>query len=336
SRDRLRKVSPIQSRRGAEEYERQLRHDVLMGRYGIAKEVPTFKEWWHGRYWVEWVIGRKNKPSMVEQKKSIYKNHLGPAFGKMRFDEIKVGEVARFRASLIKKGLNDKTVNNILTVLSKPLRYAVDVDVLVKAPKVGLMKTEPVEIDAWEFAEYKRILDAAKGMDKSYYAAVCLAGETGLRIGEICALRWRVDVDMIAKTIIVNQQMRQGIVGTPKGRTRRTIPMTATLYERPPALGNETVREGYVIRNIAGRAKSDERKLKYLSNRICREAELPERGWHTLRHTFGTHAALFGVNPWRLMSWLGHKHIEETMRYVHVADSHRRELPREILAAAEG
>ncbi len=92
------------------------------------------------------------------------------------------------------------------------------------------------------------------------------AGEAGLRIDEICALRWRVDVDMIARTIIVNQ----------------------------------------------GDAARDR------------------------RHAEGTHAALFGVNPWRLMTWLGPKRIDETMRYVHVADSHRRELPREILAAAEG
>jgi hypothetical protein len=40
---------------------------------------------------------------------------------------------------------------------------------------------------------------------------VCLAGESGLRVGEIKALRWREDVDMVAKTITVNQQMRRGI-----------------------------------------------------------------------------------------------------------------------------
>jgi hypothetical protein len=45
------------------------------------------------------------------------------------------------------------------------------------------------------------------------------------------------------------------------------------------------------------------------------------------RHTFGTHAALFGVNPWRLQSWMGHKRIDETMLYVHVAENHRRDLP---------
>lgn len=70
--------------------------------------------------------------------------------------------------------------------------------------------------------------------------------------------------------------------------------------------------------------------------RICRRAGLPVRLFHTLRHTFGTHAAMFGVNPWRLQAWFGHKRIDETMRYVHVAESHPRELPDCVQLAAHG
>lgn len=69
--------------------------------------------------------------------------------------------------------------------------------------------------------------------------------------------------------------------------------------------------------------------------RVERGDSLPERGWHTLRHIFGTHAAMFGMNPWRLMTWMGHKHIEETLRYVHVAGAHAREVPASILAAGQ-
>ena len=47
-------------------------------------------------------------------------------------------------------------------------------------------------------------------------------------------------------------------------------------------------------------------------------------------------AAMFGVNPWRLMAWLGHKRIDETHRYVHVAEAHAREIPPELIAAANG
>jgi hypothetical protein len=46
--------------------------------------------------------------------------------------------------------------------------------------------------------------------------------------------------------------------------------------------------------------------------------------------------ALFGVNPWRLQAWLGHKRIDETMIYVHVAEVHGRELPEEVQRAALG
>jgi integrase len=96
---------------------------------------------------------------------------------------------------------------------------------LEKAPKVGLFKIERPEIVAWDFAQYARLLAAAKAESEEWYAAVCLAGEAGLRVGEIKALRWREDVDLIAKTITVNQQTCRGETGTPKGRTRRTVPI---------------------------------------------------------------------------------------------------------------
>lgn len=54
-----------------------------------------------------------------------------------------------------------------------------------------------------------------------------------------------------------------------------------------------------------------------------------------MRHCYGTHAALFGVNPWRLQVWLGHKRIDETMLYVHVAESHAREWPEPVHDAAK-
>jgi hypothetical protein len=57
------------------------------------------------------------------------------------------------------------------------------------------------------------------------------------------------------------------------------------------------------------------------------------RSWHSLRHSFATHAARFGVNPWRLQAWLGHSTINMTMRYVHHVEEHHRPVPEEILAA---
>ena len=91
--------------------------------------APTFTEWFKGRFWTEWVITRKNKPTERLSKEIAYDNHLEPAFGRLTLDKIGVAEIARFRAKLVEKGLRSKRINNILCVLSKPLKYAADCDV---------------------------------------------------------------------------------------------------------------------------------------------------------------------------------------------------------------
>lgn len=244
-------------------------------------EVPTFKDWFDGRFWIEWVVSRKNKPSEVESKKSIMKIHLDPEFGEMALDEIDVAAISRFRAKLLAAKKSDKTINNILAVLSKALKYAEAARVIERAPAVGMLKVERPEIVAWSVEEYARLLVAAKKLDPVWYAAACLAGEAGLRVGEIRALDWRRDVDLVAGTLTVNKQIRRGTETTPKGRTRRKVPMTETLLAALKSL--DTIRTGFAIRNLDGSQMTDN-ETKYHCYRICRAAGLPEHGWHTLRH----------------------------------------------------
>jgi len=222
-------------------------------------------------------------------------------------------------------------VNHILAVLSKSLRYAAEVGLVASAPRVGLFKIERPEVEFWDFEEYARVLAAARREGPFWYAAACLAGEAGLRVGEIRALKWREHVDLVAGTITVSEQMRHGVSGTPKGGRRRVVPMTSTLIAALKAL--EVVRVGYVVRNDDGEPLTDG-QTTHAVRRICRKAGLPERGWHSLRYSFGTHSALLGVNPWRLQAWMGHGRIDETMLYVHVAASRMRPLPPELRASA--
>jgi integrase len=82
-------------------------------------------------------------------------------------------------------------------------------------------------------------------------------------------------------TITVKQQTYNGVTTTPKGRTRRTVPMTSALYEALKRMS--TIREGFVVRNLDGSQKTDGEANWWLA-RICRRAGLPVRYWHTLRH----------------------------------------------------
>jgi len=65
----------------------------------------------------------------------------------------------------------------------------------------------------------------------------------------------------------VNQQTYRGKTGTPKGRTRRTVPMTTTLHEALKRMS--TIREGFVVRNLDGKAKTDDQAACAIE-RICR------------------------------------------------------------------
>lgn len=333
----------INSRTAAEAAERDrialVEADVREGKASPGEEVPTLRKWFYGRFWDEWVVGRKNKPSEVESKRSIFEHHVGPALGSTRLDEIDAGAVARFRAQLVKRvnpdgepTLKQKTINNVMAVLSKPLHYAVEMGIVARAPRVGMFKVEPPEIVWWELEEYARIVEASRAEGEWWHVAVCLAAEAGLRIGEIRALEW-AQVDLVGRTLGVAVQTRKGETGTPKGRTRRVVPMTSALVEALKGLS--VVRRGFVVRNDDGTAMRDG-QTSHAIIRTYGRAGVPIRGWHALRHTFATHAAMFGANPWTLNAWLGHKTMEETMRYVHVAQTHARPVPAELARAGAG
>jgi len=127
--------------------------------------------------------------------------------------------------------------------------------------------------------EYARLLAAAAGEGPEWYAAACLAGEAGLRVGEVKALRWREDVDLVAETITVHQQIRHGMIGPPKSKRRRTVSMTPRLLAALKAIPE--IRSGYVLRNLDGSPKPDGETTSTMY-RICRRAGLPERAWHVL------------------------------------------------------
>ena len=74
--------------------------------------------------------------------------HIGPALGDLRLDVVaKIETINQFKATMLAKKLSKKSLNNVLAVLSKALRYAHDV-VLIRAPrKIGLYKVERPEIE---------------------------------------------------------------------------------------------------------------------------------------------------------------------------------------------
>ncbi|WNG25593.1 site-specific integrase [Cystobacter fuscus] len=323
--ERIRKASPVNTRRGAEQYERELRQALLHGTFGKEKkEVPTLEQFQerfldHAR--------TNNKVSTAKTKADILRKHLVPAFGRLKLDQIDTAKIETFKAQKVKEGLSKKSVNNLLTVLRKLLALAQEFGELDVVPKVEWLKAPKPEIDFLSFEEAEQLESLAE--PGRWKAMISLALNTGLRIGELAALSWDC-VDMTAGRLIVKRNVFRGHLGTPKGGREREVPLNEralkALRDYPRRIDSPWVfpqRDGGFIRN----------PQHTCSEAILRNAEragIRPIGWHTLRHTFASHLVMRGVPLKAVQELMGHATIDMTMRYAHLSPNVKKDAVRAL------
>lgn len=149
---------------------------------------------------------------------------------------------------------------------------------------------------------------------------ITIAIKTGLRSGELIALRWE-DVDLVAGRIIVRRSMWNGIEGTPKSGRQREVPLSdaaiATLKKHREL--NGPLKSPYVFSREGGKPFTLSR-IKQVIPGVCAKAGPSKRlTWHDLRHTFASHLVMRGVAPAAVKDLLGHAHIATTMIYAHLS-----------------
>lgn len=321
SKTSIRKTSPVNTQRGAEQYEREVRQALLDGSYGKQTEpVPTFSSFVE-RYLEHCESATDNKPSTLKSKRDILRKHLLPRFGKLRLDAIDAEQVDALKTALVKAELSHKTVNNVLTVLHNVLNVAVEWGKLPALPRIKWFKKQPQAFDFLTFAETDQLLKALPA--GRWVNMVKLAVNTGLRIGELVALRWE-DVDLKGGRLVVRHSVFRGNLGTPKGGRTREVPLNQGATEALRAariLGCPWVfpdREGQMIRN-------PQHACADAIARISVAAGLRQIGWHVLRHTFASHLAMRGVSMKQIQDLLGHATAAMTERYAHLSPESKRD-----------
>ena len=119
-----------------------------------------------------------NKKSEIIQKESVFRNHLNPFFGKKNLDDISNMDIEKYKSEKVGLGLNNKTVNNQLAMLSKFFKVAEEWGVLEKIPKIKKLKVQPQKFDFLTEEECKLLLDNSEGYLKEM---IFFAIKTGLR-----------------------------------------------------------------------------------------------------------------------------------------------------------
>ncbi len=258
-----------------------------------------------------------NKPSEIASKTSILEGHLLPIFGKRCLGTIKAQDIEQYKARKLAEGLSAKSVNNHLAVLSKLLRVAEEWEIITRAPRVKLLRIPDPNFCFLDFEETERLLAA---LDPEWRALVLFALRTGLRQGEIRALKWE-DIDGVSPKVLVRRSAWNDIIGTPKGGRSREVPLSDEVIL---ALKGLLKREPYVFSHPSGRMWRRS-EMKWPLWRACKTAGLQRIGWHVLRHTFASHLVMRGVPLKAVQELLGHRDIRMTMRYSHLAPGARRD-----------
>ncbi len=261
-----------------------------------------------------------NKPSEVLSKTGILERYLKPILGPRDLDQIKVREIERLKAILLKRQLSPKTVNNALAVLGKMLRYAEEIEIIDKAPRIRLLKVPRPDFDFLTFDEADQLLEAAK-YNPEWYAMVFFALRTGVRYGELCELRWS-DVNLRNGRLMVRRGYYMGHVTTPKGGREREIPLSPQLVSFLKTYRH--LRSELVFCKTTGDRRLYDGALDALRF-VCKKAGLRRIGWHVLRHTFASHLIMKGVPIKTVQELLGHATIEMTMRYAHLSPEVKRD-----------
>jgi integrase len=281
------------------------------GRAGKVTDAAPTLEVFGARWMREYAVAEGNKPATIDAKERILRLHLYPALGTLRLDAIDAAAISKLKLRIA--GNAPKTRHNILGQLGTILGTAKEWKLLADVPTIDKPKLAVPEMAFYDFPEWERLVDGARKAGPMHLAMVLLGGEAGLRRGELVALE---QTDLWGGTVIVRHNEWNGIIGTPKGGNKRTIPMTPRLAEAVKAIRHDGKR-------VFVQAKGKRAKVTTLQSWLevcCRRAGLSiSRDLHRLRHTFCSHLALRNVSPKAIQELAGHADLSTTMHYMHLA-----------------
>lgn len=262
-------------------------------------------------------------------------NHILPAFGsKMGVTE---EDVQAFALEKLNGGLSQKTVKDILIVLKMVLRFGEKQGWLSHTEwRVKYPTSQPaIALPILTKANQKKLMTYLKDNFSFLNLGILVCLSTGLRIGEVCALRWS-DIDMVTGTLYVNRTIeRIYIVDTEKPHTELVVntPKTKNSLREIP-LSKELVRvlrplmkivnvNYYILTNDM--KPTEPRTYRNYFNRLLRQLDIPRLKFHGLRHSFATRCIESHCDYKTVSVLLGHADISTTLNlYVHPNEEQKR------------
>ena len=264
------------------------------------------------------------KGSTRKRYRSTLDLHLIPALGKYRLCDLRSVEVQRFILQKFDGGLGWETCSHIRNLLSKIYSNAIKWGHFGGVnPALGVELPEKQDVREKRVLMPEEVIRLLSVLREPVRSMVLLAILTGLRIGEILALRWQ-DVDVNGRELHVERAYYRGNMGTPKTKgSKRTVPLPLSVMRVLAAL---PVNGELVFASRKGTPLNDTNLLLRILKPAGKLAGVPWVSWHTFRRTHATLLQLAGGSAKDAQAQLGHSQITTTLGiYTIPVPSHQRE-----------
>ena len=284
-----------------------------------------------GLYCDEWLTLNKSrfKESTYEKYETALEKHIKPGLGDRAASELSTSLVGQFGQELLNSGLSPKTVRDTLTIVHAVLEYTQTEEPGMRQVKVVYPKENRRKMRVLSSEEQQKLTSyLLSDMDECKFG-VLLALLTGLRVGEVCALRWG-DISLDDRTLSVSSTMlrlkERDAYAQQKTKVVLTEPKTGTSVRKIPL--NDYISklcrrfsvfdpEAFILTGVSERY-IEPRTLQYKLKTYTRECGISGVHFHALRHTFATRCVEVGFEIKSLSEILGHTSPKFTLeRYVH-------------------
>ncbi len=268
------------------------------------------------------------KQSTISAYALILENHILPKFGSKH--QLSEKEVQDFTLQKLQEGLSQKTVKDILIVLKMIQKFGAKQELLPLVEWSVKFPTEQKknELEVLSIASQKKIMQYVKDNFTFRNLGVYICLSTGMRIGEICGLKW-CDINITTETISVNRTIEriyiidggkrytELIISTPKTQNSiREIPMNRELLKLIKPLKRLMNNDYFVLTNEA--KPTEPRTYRNYYKQLLKQLEIPDLKFHGLRHSFATRCIESLCDYKTVSVILGHANISTTLNlYVH-------------------
>ena len=322
-----RKSMQIGDKRSAEKTASRIREELAGGAFNLEQQkiIPAFGV--YSKKWIEGYVKISLRESTLDEYDGILRNYVLPAFKDKKIDAISRGEVRDFLLS--KYGdLSQSRVMLIKDVLSGVFNYALDEELININPTTGITKRlfpkkrkkKPIGKEAvFTREELELFLNTCESVFSGYYLFFLMAARTGMRLGELLALKWG-DIDFKSSYIWVKRSYRRGRFTRPKNGKSRKVDMSMQLMEALSQFQTKAKREALkqgsgempeFIFNRFGRV-IEQNFIRRVYKRTLRTAKLRYIKLHGFRHAFCAHLLSEGVTPYYVSQQAGHSSINIT------------------------